>query len=121
MRRRTSTTWGLACVGDVPLFLSDWAPAEYISGRYDSDSLELDLKLRSHEGEAFQVKIYTQRAPREVAVNGQPIDNSSEGWTYDANSGWLLIRLEGADEKQLQIRLGDPVAPLHPYFTKDSE
>lgn len=112
---------GLACIGDIPLFLSDWAPAEYVSGRYDPEASEIQLTFRSHEGEAYQVHLYSQREVREVTVNGQPVEASRSGWTYDPNSGWLAIHLAGADEKRLQIRLGDPVAPLHPYFADDAD
>jgi hypothetical protein len=112
---------GLACIGDVPLFLSDWAPAELISGHYDPDARELDLRFRSREGAAFPVKIYTQRAPRDVTVNDQPVAAGGTGWTYDPNSGWLVIRLEGTGEQHARIPLGEPLAPLHPYFTKASD
>lgn len=98
--------------------VNDWAPAELLGGSYDPDARELDLRFRSREGAPFGVKIYTQRAPRDVTVNGQPVAAASPGWTYDVNSGWLVIHLEGNGEQHTRIRLGEPVAPLHPYFTK---
>ena len=109
---------GLACIGDIPLFLADWAPAEYVFGHYDPLRYRLNLTFQSHEGEPFRVQVYSQRAPQEVTVNDQPLQQSIHGWSYDANSGWLVIHLDGADEKRVVVRLGDPVAPLHPYFTK---
>jgi len=106
---------GLACLGDLPLFLSDWTPAEYISGRYDPQTRELRLAFRSHEGEPFRVRLYSQRAVQEVTLNDEPL---KEGWRYDPQSGWLAVDLQGADTKHLLLRLGDPAAPLHPYFTE---
>jgi hypothetical protein len=41
-------------------------------------------------------------------------------WTFDPNSGWLVIRLKGTGEQPARIRLGEPVAPLHPYSAKAS-
>ncbi len=108
----------LACVAEIPLFLSDWAPAEYVRGRYDPERLELNLTFRSHEGERYKVRIYSRRAPREVTVNGKVLAQSDDAWRYDPGSGWLVIHLDGADEKHVFVRLGEPVAPLHPYFTK---
>ena len=111
----------LACIGDIPLFLSDWAPAEYVSGLYHPDRQELGLVFRSYEGEPYQVRIYSQRAPQEVIVNDEELKRIDDAWHYDTKSGWLVINLQGTDEKRLRIRLGDPVAPLHPYFTEVSE
>ena len=108
----------LACVADIPLFLSDWAPAEYVFGQYHPERREVNLIFRSHEGESYEVRIYSQRAPREVAVDGESLPGSNERWSYDPESGWLVVPLQGAEEKRLRIVLGEPVAPLHPYFTK---
>jgi len=108
----------LACVADIPLFLSDWAPAEYVAGQYDPVLKALDLTFRSHEGEPYTVRIYSQRSPREVSVNDEPLSPSNEKWQYDSGSGWLTIHLSGAEKKRIRILLGEAAAPLHPYFTK---
>ena len=108
----------LSCVADIPLFLSDWVPAEYVYGQYDPERRVLNLSFLCHEGEPFMVRIYSQRSPREVTVNGEVWPPSNEGWEYDPGSGWLVVRLRGSGEKRLHIILGEPVAPLHPYFTK---
>jgi len=108
----------VACVADIPLFLSDWAPAEYVFGEYDLERKEVNLTFRSHEGEPYDVLIYSQRAPREVVVNGEPLPRSVKGWTYDTESGWMVVSLQGDEEKRLRIILGELAAPLHPYFTK---
>ena len=111
---------GLASSGDVPVFLSDWAPAEYVSGQFDPAIQALSLIFHNHERGSYAVRIYSQREPRDVSENGVPVAVSSERWSYDPKSGWLRILLEGTDEKHIRIQLGEPVAPLHPYFTKVS-
>jgi hypothetical protein len=108
----------VACVADIPLFLSDWAPAEYVAGRYDPERKEVQLTFQSHQGEPYRVRIYSQMSPREVTVNSDVLTPSDERWHYDPGSGWLVIHLRGAEEQRIRIVLGDAVAPLHPYFTK---
>jgi hypothetical protein len=108
----------LACAADIPLFLSDWAPAEYVAGEYEPAQRALDLTFRSHQGEPYGVRIYSQKSPLEVSVNGEVLSPTAAKWQYDPGSGWLTIRLSGSEEKRIQILLGGDAAPLHPYFGK---
>jgi hypothetical protein len=116
----TTSLYDLAflCVGDIPFFLSDWAPSEYISGSFNLQTMMVKLKFQSHLGEAFKIKIYSLREPVKLLVNGQM---ASDSWKYDSKTGWLEIILSGDNIKDLIIQLGDPVAPLHPYFTRKTE
>ncbi len=107
----------LLCIGDIPLFLSDWAPAEYVSGKYAPVQGELNLVFRSQEHAPYRVRIYSQREPLHVTVNGAAVAQSEGGWRYEPASGWFDIRLDGAGLERLHLVLGDSVAPLHPYFT----
>jgi hypothetical protein len=102
------------CQGNVPVFLSDWAPAEYISGEYDNDKKEIRLAFQSHLGEPFTVRIYSHYQPVEVKLNGQ---HYADQWKYNKATGWLEVRLLGNEKKDLSIRFGKPAAPLHPYFS----
>lgn len=103
-------------IGDIPLFLSDWAPAEYKVGYYDPDTRHLRLEFVNHEGGEFPVKIYSQRQPETVSANGEEL--GADAWQYDASTGWLIVSLSGSEPVTLEVALGEPVAPLHPYFTK---
>lgn len=112
----TTSIYDLAqlCVADIPLFLSEWAPAEYVSGFYQPEKQLLNLKFRSHIGEPFTVKLYSQRKPEKITVNGKVNINE---WSYDQNTGWMEISLKGNDNQDIDIILGEPVAALHPYYT----
>jgi hypothetical protein len=112
----TTSIYDLAqlCVADVPLFLSEWAPSEYVSGLYQPEKQLLNLKFRSHLGETFTVKLYSQINPEKVTINGQ---DSKNAWSYDQNTGWMKISLKGKDMQDIEVILGDPVAQLHPYYT----
>ncbi|MBK7930042.1 MAG: hypothetical protein IPJ98_22000 [Bryobacterales bacterium] len=121
-RRERPVTWNsatdiydlaLLCVGDIPLFLSEWAPAEYVSGRCDEKATEVELLFLSREAAAFTVRLYSQKEVNEVSLNSVPLRN---GWRYDAASGWLTVTVRGSGEQRLSVRLGKPAAPLHPYF-----
>ncbi|MBV5343391.1 hypothetical protein JZU68_07205, partial [bacterium] len=57
------------CVGDVPVYLSDWSPAEYISGNYNKDRKEMQLCFQSHQNEPFTVRIYSEFEPLKVHIN----------------------------------------------------
>jgi hypothetical protein len=105
----------LLCIGDIPVFLSDWTPAEYISGNYNEQKKEMNLNFLSHLGEPFKVRIYSQFSPTEVKVNEKSIPGL---YNYDPKTGWLEISLTGNDEKHIVLKLGEKVAPLHPYYTK---
>lgn len=105
----------ILCTGDIPVFLSDWTPAEYLAGNYNEQQKRMDLTFQSHLGEPFTVKIYSLFSPEKITLNGQAL---TTGWTYDNKTGWLKINLKGEDEKVLTISLGEKAAPLHPYFTK---
>ena len=91
-----------------------------MSGLYHTGQQELNLVFRSYEGDPYQVRIYSQQAPQEVIVNDEELKRMDDAWHYDIKSGWLVINLQGTDEKHLRIYLGDLIAPLHPYFTKIS-
>jgi hypothetical protein len=122
MENRRGTNWqsttslyelSAFCVADVPLFLSEWTPAEYVYGNYNQETRQVDLKFLSHLGEPFVVRIYSQRKPLSITQNEQMMDT---GWEYDPETGWLDINLSGKDLKSIQITLGDAVAPIHPYY-----
>jgi hypothetical protein len=105
----------ILCTGDIPMFLSEWAPAEFLDGQYNEEKKELQLSFRSHIDNAFEVKIYSQYAPKSILVNGS--DKTKEAG-YDQKTGWLIIKLTGNDLKNITILFGEKVAPLHPYLTK---
>jgi hypothetical protein len=105
----------ILCVGDVPVFLSEWSPAEYLHGEYNEQNKMMNLTFRSHLAEDYKVKIYSLFEPIDLLVNGNKADGL---WKYDPTTGWLEINLTGDDAKNLSIRFGNKVAPLHPYFTK---
>jgi hypothetical protein len=105
-------------IGNIPVFLSDWAPAELVSGLYIPESKEMNLVFNSELGEAFNVKIYSQYKPVKLMLNGAMLNNS---WIYDEKSGWLTVNLSGSEIKNLNILFGDKVAPLHPYFSSVNE
>ncbi len=44
------------CIGNLPVFLSDWAPAEYVSGSYNEEDKLMKLSFVSHLEESFTVK-----------------------------------------------------------------
>jgi hypothetical protein len=102
-------------IGNIPVFLSDWAPAELVSGKYLPESKEMNLVFKSPLGEAFRVKIYSRYKPLQLKLNGDILNTS---WKYDQQTGWLYVNLTGNDKKSLSILFGEEVAPLHPYFTK---
>jgi hypothetical protein len=104
----------ILCVGDIPVFLSDWTPAEYISGTYNIEKKQMQLAFQSAEADPFTVRIYSRYQPLNLKVN----DASFSGWKYDSKTGWLTIDLQGGDRKNLQIVFGNEVAPLHPYLVK---
>ncbi|MBN2450027.1 MAG: hypothetical protein JXR77_06540 [Lentisphaeria bacterium] len=108
--------FAVVCLGDTPLFLSEWAPAEYVEGQYDPALKALAVTFRSHEGEPFTVRLYSQREPVAIDLNGQAWPQAHDSWRYDRASGWLTLSLAGNDRKDLSIRFGEPAAPLHPYF-----
>ncbi len=102
------------CIGNLPVFLSDWAPAEYVSGSYNEEDKLMKLSFVSHLEESFTVKIYSQFQPLEVKLNGNPIQ---ENWDYNPENGWLKIALDGKNPANVELKLGQAVAPLHPYFS----
>jgi hypothetical protein len=106
--------YALLCVGDLPVFLSDWTPAEYVSGNYQMESNTMDLVFKSHTEEDFSVKLYSHYQPAEVKVNGEDAMGNT---TYNPKTGWMLIKLNGSSVQKLQIKFGQAMAPLHPYFT----
>jgi hypothetical protein len=104
---------GYICTADVPVFLSDWTPAELVSGNYNPQAKIFNIKFKSWLGKAFMVRIYSQYEPNKLTVNGKEINGK---WKYDAKTGWLDIQMEGIDDSELIIHLGKAVAPLHPYI-----
>jgi hypothetical protein len=105
-------------IGNIPVFLSDWAPAEYISGQYNEKNKEMYLSFQSHLGTPYSVKIYSHYRPHLIMLNDEKLVS---GWSYNPENGWLNIDLEGTGVMNLQIGLGNPVAPLHPYFTNTKQ
>jgi len=118
--RLTKDVYDMAyvCVADIPLFLSEWAPAEYITGRYDPAKQEVALEFRSHEDGPYQVRLYSQRAAKQVTVNDEVLKAENGGWSYDPSTGGLVITLKSRQTSHVRISLGEPVASLHPYFTR---
>lgn len=103
----------VVCVADTPLFLADWAPSEYVAGRFTPDDRTARLTLNNHEDEPCTVRLYSQWLVQGVQLNGA----LSTGWTYDDGTGWLTLNLEQLGEARLEIALGqERVAPPHPYF-----
>ena len=105
----------VVCVADTPLFLAEWAPAEYVSGRFTPADDTVRLTLDHREPQPCEMRLYSQRAPVAVRLN----DAEHKAWTYDAKAGWLRITLPGSGVARLAIRLGkEAKAPLHPYFAR---
>ncbi|MEQ9459336.1 MAG: hypothetical protein RIG82_00075 [Phycisphaeraceae bacterium] len=98
---------------DNPLFLSEWAPAEYVSGAYHPDSRTVELVLNHVEAEPCMIRLYTQRRPALLSNNGV----LSHDWTYDERDGWMLFSIPANQQSKIRIQL-DHVRPanLHPYF-----
>lgn len=100
------------CVVRTPLFLADWAPAEYVSGRYSPRERLVQLTFDNREETGYTVRLYSHWAPESIRVNGVPL----RGWAYEAQTGWLTVPLP-VGQAELQIALKqEPTAPLHPYF-----
>ncbi len=100
------------------LFLGwDWAAAEYLSGEYDPEIKKLTLKFVCHEVAPYAVKIYSMLNPESVSIDGREW-KFGEGWRCDTQTGWLAIGLSEKYEQIVDVVLGDPIAPLHPYFRK---
>jgi hypothetical protein len=100
------------CGAGTPLFLADWAPAEYVAGRYSPQERVVRLSFDNHEETGGTIRLYSQWAPESVQVNGAP----AQGWAYDGQTGWLTVPLTvGRSEVQITLKR-EPVAPLHPYF-----
>ncbi|QDU70589.1 hypothetical protein [Mucisphaera calidilacus] len=98
---------------DNPLFIAEWAPAEYVSGSFDPDTLKVSLVMNNVEHEPCTLRLYTQRRPDGVAVNDAAISD----WAYDENKGWLTIEIPGNQQSSVVIDLTeDKPAELHPYF-----
>ena len=55
-----------------PVVLSEWAPAAYVSGRYDPATREADLVFRLPEGKTAVIEAGVRSLPVSVHVNGQP-------------------------------------------------
>jgi hypothetical protein len=101
------------CAADTPLFLADWAPAEYVSGEYDPAQRTVRLTFHNRESGDYAVRLYSQHAPEDVQLNGKPFTD----WTYEEDAGWLTLRLSGPGAAQLVIRLTKKTtAPPHLYF-----
>jgi len=103
-------------VADLPLFLSDWTPAEYVSGIYNPRDKTVNLRFRSHTPEPCNIIIYSGYKPEKFILNGSP---NEKNWKYDPLTGWLLISPDVADAQEISFQLGDQVAPLHPYFSNE--
>jgi len=100
------------CGAGTPLFLAEWAPAEYVAGRYSPQERVARLTFDNHEERGCTIRLYSQWAPESVQVNGAP----AQGWGYEAKTGWLTAPLPvGRAEVQIALKQ-EPVAPLHPYF-----
>jgi hypothetical protein len=107
------------CDGNRPVFLSDWAPAEYVSGHYDTENKEMELEFLSHQGKPFEVRIYSWYQPVKIEYNGAIIKGD---WDYDKKSGWLTIELPGLEAAQhIKIYFGTGGADIHPYFSRVGE
>lgn len=103
----------VVCVADTPLFLADWAPAEYITGRFTPTDRTVRLSLNSREPGPYSIRLYSRWTPLELRVNGR----AHEGYSYEAETGWLAVALQGSGETAVEIRLGDKAAaPPHLYF-----
>jgi hypothetical protein len=86
------------CMGNEPVFLSDWAPAEYVSGDYDAKAKEMKLAFQSHLGDNYTVKIYSHYKPVDVRLN----DNTShESWSYNPKTGWLEVNMTGSEKQTI--------------------
>lgn len=55
-----------------PLVLSEWAPAAYVSGRYDPETQEADLVFRLPEGKTAAIEVAVRSLPAAVLVNDRP-------------------------------------------------
>ncbi len=105
----------ILCVGDIPLFLSEWAPAELLDGNYNAEIQIMKLSFRSALNEKYTVRIYSQYQPDELKINNV---KNADSFKYDSKNGWLEIYLKGVETNDIEIKFGKKVAPLHPYFTK---
>ncbi len=103
----------VVCVADTPLFLADWAPAEYVNGRFTPGDRTVRLAFDSRESGSYSVRLYSQWPPRDARLNGKPFAD----WSYVAQTGWLTLKLRGPGEAKVEIRLQEQArAPAHPYF-----
>jgi len=57
-----------------PVVLSEWAPAAYVSGRYDPATRQADLVFRLPEGKTAIIEAGVRSLPSAVLVNGEPAD-----------------------------------------------
>ncbi len=105
------------CTAYTPIFISDWAPAGYISGTFNPATHAAALRFKSSR--PFTIRLYSRWRPLQIAIDGKRL--SAKSWSYDASSGWLTIHAP-AGSSNITIRFSDkPSAPPHPYTPGPSQ
>jgi len=105
---------------NVPVFLIDWAPFAYESGRYDPATREAVLVFSSVSPAPFELSFASRLRLRSVRANGRPVLQTSKGEIGFGRvpGGRTVVRL--GKQTKVELRLSfDPTraAALHQYFT----
>ncbi|MBT4815315.1 MAG: hypothetical protein HON70_06430, partial [Lentisphaerae bacterium] len=97
------------------MFLCEWAPLAYRSGRVTvaGDAVELVfVPLRERPG-SVPVRLWSRRVVTDVTCNGSALP----GWRFEKKTGYVRLALPGDAKSKVTVALGKVSrAPVHPFY-----
>jgi hypothetical protein len=72
--------------------------------------------FEARDPDTIKVRAYSRFQPLSVVINRHL---SLQEWAYDVSNGWveMIISHTPGVSFEVEMQLGTPLAPLHPYFS----
>jgi hypothetical protein len=96
-----------------PLVLAEWAPAAYVSGRYDPATREAELAFRLPQGKQGTVVAAVRSRPTRILVNGQPAETAVFHGAASKTTGPRTRRLH---PQYVEVPIGPGVSRIRLSF-----